>query len=171
MFISRKRNENAADTLSRLFLKGLLSRYCVRARKGTPDIHRSGPSVRAGMTGRSGSPHPPREPCCHMVNPRLALHQPRKRPVFFFCKIYLHHLLTVKWATKNAPKGVNCRKNIKLFKPANKKSSPEQDLTKETFVGGRERKRATQNCRRNRADMIEYICLYLAVFCRLCYTN
>lgn len=76
--------KNAADTLSWHFLKGLLSRYCVRARKGTPDIHRSGPSVRAGMTGRSGSPHPPREPCCHMVNPRLALHQPRKRPVFFF---------------------------------------------------------------------------------------
>ena len=115
LFISRKRNENAADTLSRLFLKGLLSRYCVRARKGTPDIHRSGPSVRAGMTGRSGSPHPPREPCWHMVNPRLALHQPRKRPVFFFCKIYLHHLLTVKQATKNAPKGVYLYKYIELL--------------------------------------------------------
>ena len=64
--------KNAADTLSWHFLKGLLSRYCVRARKGTPDIHRSGPSVRAGMTGRSGSPHPPREPCCHMVNPFIS---------------------------------------------------------------------------------------------------
>lgn len=115
LFISRKRNENAADTLSRLFLKGLLSRYCVRARKGTPDIHRSGPSVRAGMTCRSGRPHPPREPCCHMVNPRLALHQPRKRPVFFFWKIYLHQLLTVKQATKNAPKGVYWYKYIELL--------------------------------------------------------
>lgn len=45
-------------------LQGLLSRYCVRARKDTPDIRRSGPSIRAGMTGRSGSPHPLREPCC-----------------------------------------------------------------------------------------------------------
>ena len=39
LFISRKRNENAADTLSRLFLKGLLSRYCrlLALRTGSDD--------------------------------------------------------------------------------------------------------------------------------------
>ena len=84
LFISRKRNENAADTLSRLCLKGLLSRYCVRARKGTPDIHRSGPSVRAGMTGRSGRPHPPREPCCHNGQPPACSSSATQAPCVLF---------------------------------------------------------------------------------------
>ena len=71
----------------------------------------SGPVWPAGPAGLI----PPVNHAVIMVNPRLALHQPRKRPVFFFCKIYLHHLLTVKQATKNAPKGVYWHKYIELL--------------------------------------------------------
>ena len=105
LFISRKRNENAADTLSRLFLKGLLSRYCIRARRGTPDIHRSAPFIQTGMTGKSGRPgrpHPPLEPCCYNGHPPACPSSAAQRPVFFF---HLHHLLTVKWATKKRQDG------------------------------------------------------------------
>ena len=94
--------KNAADTLSWHFLKGLLSRYCVRARKGTPDIHRSGPSVRAGMTGR---PHPPREPCCHNGQPPACSSSATQTPCVLFLKNIFASPPHSKTGNKKRPEG------------------------------------------------------------------